>query len=826
MSFIFLTSTTLLLTILNNSTEEWLLIPPNNHNSYRGYQIAIESLVKESTELGIEIKVIYDDQVLPNGNLILVGNSETNTLVSRVLKDFHLAIEALSEEEFLINTIYTDKNNKILLVVGGSPIGEAYGVFYLLDKIKIRSTIPEINCKLSPQFLIRQAPGWGKISRGGASIEEINTSFRYGFNWVSGLNVLSLVPWESEPENEENKINREKTKELIQYAHSLGMKYFAFSNEFTYHPSLFESAEGDPPSPCEEEFWKKLQKKYDLLFTALPELDGVEICLDDISGFWGNYRPYDLLHSNSGCKMCYEERYKTFLKKMHEVIVQKHKKVYFHKNWGLREYEIHCQPDIYKKVFTADVPTDNLYVIIKITRGDRWWYQQFNSTFNLTPHKTVMLFEPMNYYEAGDSNIFPTFSAEYFQKGIQYVLAHDNSNLCGISFVGGVRADDWSTLSMYVYALYRLLFEPNGDIFQIAKDYCSQIFGPTNAEDMAKVLMNSPLFYKYGLHIEPISYGRFNSFLHMRVGEFVTEGYPLIDLGRDHLMFLQEVYFKSSPWREATIYQLQYGLNKSNSMLELINSLEQSQTKMKSILEKAKGQMNMTKHLISTNLNYVSTTFSFFDYLNEPTETTKQSLYQSVTKLKNTLEAFKLIPGFNYKVDAIEILLEHSERALKDIAFEKKLLQNIPKRREIEELIAKQQELYQAYFSEHKNNMEKLARIDILVDGQDLLYIRGENLLIKHLKWDPPILQKSEFYMPLPQKKVIVIPIPIASRLLHPFILSHPSPDNNFTATIYIDDREGGYARFVFDLYIWDFDITHTDLIDDWKKYIEKLVKK
>lgn len=826
MFYIVTASVLFLFGTINNLSEEWWLMPPNNYDSYKGYQVAIDALLLESAELGISIKLTNDLQECKGERLILIGNSNSNKLVKNLLDETDIQPDSLSQEEFLIKTIRTNENGKIVIILGGSPKGECYGIFYLLDRIKTNHSLPEINCRLSPQFSIRQAPGWGKISKGGMSIEEINTSFRYGLNWVSGLNILALVPWESEPEKTENEINRKKTKELIEYAHSLGMKYFAFSNELTYHPSLFDTTGGTPPSPCEEEFWEKVQKKYDMLFTALPELDGVEICLDDISGFWGNYRPYDLLHSHPDCKICYEDRYRTFLQKIHEVVVQKHKKVYFHKNWGLREYEIHCQPDIFKKVFTEEVSTENLYVIIKITRGDRWWYQQFNSTFNLTPHRTIMRFEPMNYYEACDSNIFPTFSGEYFQKGIQYVLASDDTNLNGISFLGGVKADDWSTLSMYVYVLYRLLFEPNANMFQIAKDYCSQIFGPSLGENMAKILLSSASFYKYGLHIEPISYGRFNSFLHMRVGEFVTEGYPCIDLGRDHLMFLQEVYFKCSPWREATLYQLQYGLNKAKTMLNLISTLDSLETNAKPLLEKAKIQMNMSKHLIETNHNYVKTIFNFFDYLEEPTDLNKTSLAQSTDELKATLQAFKALPGFNYKVSAIEILLEHSERALKDITFEKRFLHNIPKRREIEDIIRVQQELYRKYFSEHKDDMQKLATIDILIDGQDVLYISGKNLKIEHLKWDPPILQSVEFYTYLPPKSVIVLPISLISRPLHPFVISQPSPENGYTATIYIDDREGGYARFLLDLYIWDFDITNTNLIPNWKEHIEKLAQR
>ncbi len=71
------------------------------------------------------------------------------------------------------------------------------------------------------------------------------------------------------------------------------------------------------------------------------------------------------------------------------------------------------------------------------------------------------------------------------------------------------------------------------------------------------------------------------------------------------------------------------------------------------------------------------------------------------------------------------------------------------------------------------------------------------------MKWDLPILQSVEIFNPLPSKKVIVIPVTKISRPLHPFVLSQPSETNDHTASIYIDDKEGGMGRFLFDVYIW-----------------------
>ena len=127
---------------------------------------------------------------------------------------------------------------------------------------------------------------WGRgLLGGGSSKKGMHEALRQSVNWVSGAATLDLIPWNSEPENSINAENRIKTNKMIDYAHSLGMKYYCFANEFTYHPSLLKEYDATL-SPCDPKFWNAIQNKYRKLFTALPNLDGIEVCNDDISGLW------------------------------------------------------------------------------------------------------------------------------------------------------------------------------------------------------------------------------------------------------------------------------------------------------------------------------------------------------------------------------------------------------------------------------------------------------------------------------------------------------------------------------------------------------------
>jgi len=809
------------MTFFNLYAEEWNIHISPQLREKKPVAVALDDLINTLIKYDIQSYIITGETIEKSKNTIIVKDKTRKDFFRNISEEIQKELSsAIPIGGFVIQTKNQSDNSKILVLVGEDESGIAHGLYWLLDRVEVYRTIPEINTKRAPAFPVRIASSWGKNLHGGATEEQIKTSFRYGFNWVSGMNTLDLVPWNSEPENTNNRKHVERIKPFIDLAHSLGMHYFAFSNELTYHPSLFDN---NPAllNPCLPEFWERVKEKYRLLFKILPELDGIEICLDDISGFWGNYHSFDILHDCPECSMNYEERYRKLLKSIHEVVVSEFGKTYFNKNWGLRDHEIHCQPDVFRKVFTEAIPTENLFVKIKITRADRWWFQPYNRTFNLSSHKTVVIFEPMNYYEGVDTNLFPTFSGAYFQNGLRYFLAVENTNVSGLSYLGGIPAEDWSTRSAYVYTLYRITWEPNVDIRQVAHDYCAINFGPEVAMGMAHILMDTANAYKYGLFIEPIAYGQFNSFPHMRVGSFVAEGYPLIDLGRGHIQFLKTIYLQCLPWREFTLTQLHFGLNKAN---EMVRKYEEIKGKIKSqdLADKVGNQLKMTRSLIQTHVDYIDTMFCFFEYLEESCIENKNSLQTAFMRLTNSCETFRNIPGFNYKLDGINVFGEHVHRAIENVDIEKRLLEKVPNQKEIDCLIKGQQEIYKKILEIYKNKLQKLGHFEILIDGQDLLKIQGKEYRIEHLRWDGPHIVSAQLFFPLPKKEVLVIPDSINTRPLHPFVLYQPSSSNNYEVTIYLDDRPGGTGRFVFDLYVLEATDKDLHIIKNWSKYFSE----
>ena len=778
--------------------EAWTIVVSKANQADEAVRLAVEDLVNEAASRGLAFSIV-SDEAPANGRAILLGDASRNAETARRVASGALTLQPLSDPEGYEIVTLGEGDSRVLVVSGGSVVGDVYGLYWLMDRLSVYGHIPDINTLRVPAMKVRLGAAWGRHGYGGTDKEQMRAALRQSMNWVSGQNALDLVPWDSEPEAGLNAQNREKARELINYAHALHMRYFSFTNEFTYHPSLLAQT-GATLSPCDPRFWDAIQEKFRKLFTALPELDGVELCNDDISGFWDAYRPYDLLHENPECEWSYEKRFRTFVQKVHEVTVGEFGKTYFHFTWSLSPHEIHTQPAVFQEIFTDAVPTDGLYLIPKITTADRWWHQPYNPTFNLTPHKTLVLFETMNYYEGGPTKLFPTFSGQYFQGGLQTFLLPEHSNVEGVAALAGRVGDGCDTTGAYAYVLYRLMWDPYDSMEQIAEDFCAMHFGQEAAKDMARIYLLSPVAYKYGLHIEPISYGQFNSFLHMRVGTFPADGYPGIDRGKEHLEFLRKIYLRCKPWRAETLDDLYHGLDTAKEMRNIFDGVKPrlANTELAADMQ---NRLDMTRNLIRTNIGYVETIFAYFDYADADSPEHRDALAKALAQLQEARADFASTPGYGYDLFGVEVLQENAEALMQDRAAALAELAAIPSRAELEDTIAAQQARYLAVLDEQPGKAVKLAHVEVMVDGQDILELSENEHQVKHLRWDGPHLRECTHFAALPRERVTVIPRDIQSRPMHPFVLEQPGPENDYTARIYLDDLPGGNDWIIFDVY-------------------------
>jgi hypothetical protein len=586
--------------------------------------------------------------------------------------------------------------------------------------------------------------------------------------------------------------------ELISYAHSLHMKVLVFGTDFTYHPSLIEEHRATL-SPCDPRFWQAVQAKYRRLLKAMPMLDGVATFTGEEQSYWGNYLTFDPMHGAGECDISLATRYRTYINKIYDVVVGEFGKIYHHRTWNTNCYEQQSRYEVYREIFTTDVPVKNLFLIPSFTQNDRWWHQRYNPTFNITPHHMLAVLEPMNYYESSKSNLFATYPGQYYQAGLQTILEHQNSNLMGVSF-DLHPGYDYNTYGLTAYTVFRLEWNYLENPRTIAEDFCSIHFGRKKATKMADIYLLSPAAYKYGLFIEPVAYGEFNSLPHIRVGTFPAQGYPSIDNGKEHISFLRKIYLRCKPWISETMMYLDHGLDIAKTMRGKFKMVKSEIADKKIVLD-LENRLQMTYIFIKTNNLYVKTAFEYFNYRDNPTDENKNNLVNLFTQLKNTRAAFRETPGFGYKLFGIDQLLKNVNQCLENRINAEEQLLRAPNINEIEKVIVGQQEKYKKALAEFGNECVKILYWEGRVDGRDILNIRGDQIEVEHLRWDPIYFKESKFLNPLPKKEVTVIPKDIKSRPMHPFILEQPTAANDYTVKVYLYDVPGGAGWCQFELF-------------------------
>jgi hypothetical protein len=774
-----------------HAMTEYSVIADSRFINEEAIKVALQDLVAIGMNYGIVFKASAESKK-GSENLILVGSAARNNFTAEFIKKGKVQLKGVTDPEgYEIRTVQTE-NRMVIIVAGGSLIGDVNGLYWMMDRIRVFKYLPELDLKREPALKIRytRVPVNSK--------NDIKRALAYGLNLIYIRDPLSLVPWNAEPEGKQNQQNREKAKELIAYAHELHMQVVAFGTEFTYHPSLLEECIAKL-SPCDTTFWYALQEKFRRLLRAMPELDGVAIFTGEEQSYWGNYQYFDPMHDDEYCEWSLEKRYRTFIKKIYDVVIGEFNKIYHHRTWITNCYEQQSRPEVYKKIFSAQVPVKNLYLIPSFTQNDRWWHQRYNPTFNKTPHNMLAVLESMNYYESSKSNIFPTYPGQYFQAGLQSILEVEDSNLKGVSF--DLRAgDDYNTTSLTAYTVFRLEWDYLENPGNIAEDFCSIHFGKDVASEMADIYLLSPTAYKYGLFIEPVAYGEFNSLPHIRVGTFPARGYPSIDGGKEHLAFLRKIYLRCKPWIEETFSYLDHGLEISHTMKQKYKQFKE-RISNKELADDVENRLEMTWSLIKTNNLYIKSAFAYFAYRDTPIEENKRTLTVRFKELEENLNKFSGRSGFGYHLYGINQLLININQILDDFSYAEQLLVNAPNSSQIEVAIAEQQSRYKEILKHDANACVKILYWEGRVDGRDILHIKGDLIEVEHLRWDPIYFNEYHFVNPLPQKEGTVIVKDIESRSIHPFILEQPNEQNEYNAKVYLYDVPGGAGWFKFELY-------------------------
>jgi len=791
-----------------SEVQRWRIILSREASPDAALKLAIEDLTQAGAECGLEFQC-RDDQSKIDRNAIIVGDVPRNKLLAELVGKGAIQLETLAEPQaYQIRTLTID-GKRTVIVAGGSIIGDVYGLYWIWDRLRVQKCVPDLNVTHIPALKIRYA--------GGGSEEALRAALRYRATWVScPYSVNQLVPWNAEPEGSENAIYREKAKKYIAAAHALHFKVLVHEDEFSYHPTLLEEFSARP-TPSDPVFWDAVQAKYRRLLQAMPEIDGIRVRTGESTRIGGNFKGLDVMHEGEGCDWSLEKRYRIYVRKMHNVIVGEFDKIYFQRTWVTSAHEQHSQADVYKSIFTDEIPTKNLYLSPYLSQTDRYFHQPYNPTFNQTPHDMVVLLATLDYHARGDDAVFPSYPGQWFQAGLQTILAPAKSNVKGSMF-GVPETEGWGTSQVTAYVASRLSWDPNAHIRAIARDFAAIHFGEAAADAMAEIYLLSPVAYKYGIYIEPVAYGEFNSLPHMRLNTFPAFGLPRLDNGKEHIAFLRKLYLRCKPWATETLMYLDHGLDVADQMVMRFQPARSSFSDPK-IAEAVYNSLLTTQRLIKANNRYVKTFFAYFAYREQPTELNRQQLYNLALDLKSATSELLQTPGCNYELSGMEQLLLNVNQALTDLKRAETLLAQSPDPDEINLIVADEQQKYAQACDKYAAELVHVLHWKGRVDGRDLLRVKGDQLEIIHLRYDPIQEMTFKFSTPLPAQAVTVLPKIIQARSFKPFILEQPSAANNYTVTVYLSDYPcHGYSWWEFDLYSIPRPPEEIGMVAPWRK--------
>jgi len=771
-------------------TQKWHIVLDKPLASDEAIQVAIDDLNKAGEVFGMQfIKTTNTKEKYSYS--IIVGSPERNELTKSMVEKKTLTLQGLSSEQGYEIVTKSIEGGKIIVVSGGSILGEVYGLYWIYDRLKVTGNVPDINTIRKPELKIRFTSGNTKA--------QMKRALRYGATWVWGSHTVNhLVPWDAEPERTNNAKNREELKELINYAHSLHLKYIVYEDEFSYHPTLLKEF-GATLNPEDPAFWEAVQAKYRRLLKAMPEIDGVRHRTGEATRVGGNFKAFDVMHAGDN-DWNLAKRYRTWVKKIYEVVVGEFDKIYYQRTWVTSSYEQHSMPEVYKEIFTDEIPVNNLYMSPYMSTTDRYFHQPYNPTFNQTPHNMIVLLSVLNYHGNNNCGILPTFPGTYYQGGLKTYLSVENSNCKGADF-GSQRIEGWDTWALTAYTVYRLTWEPNMDVKEIAHDFAAIYFGKEAADDLAELLMLTPRIYKYGMYIAPAAHGQFASLTHLRLTTFPTKGLPNLDSGRKHIEFLRDIYLRCRPWIEETYLYLDHGLKLADEARSIANKStgKISDSKKK---EQLKNNAEMTYRLVEVNNFYVKAMISYFQYRETHSPEHKNQLAKYSEELSISMQAFREVPGFVYRLDGIEQLQVNINAALEDVVRAEEVLANAPNDAGIDKLIDDQQAKYNEVLEKYKDEAVKVVYWQARVDGRDLFKVKGKEIEIVHLRYDGILETSEEFSTVLPAEEYTVVVKDIQSRSFGPFVLEQPSAENDYTVTLYLSDSPmHGYSWWKFELY-------------------------
>ncbi len=620
--------------------------------------------------------------------------------------------------------------------------------------------------------------------------QRLRDALRFGYNYVVIAGLEHYVPTEEKPYAERSERYRRHLHAAIREAHAHHLKVLLIGDEAIYLPSWLAAA-GARPSVKDPRFWVALQDKYRRLLRAVPELDGVATRIGEFIPGHG-FASLDVIHSREPePDPRIEERYRLFLTRIHEVVSGEFGKLLLHRTWVTNDWEQHSVPEIYRRTFTSALPADNLFVAIKLTKQDAWYYgSAFNPTFGHTPHRTIAQAELYSQYQG--LGTVADFPARWMGAALEWATERGAQGVLTTQPLPNLLSPG------ILYVFSRLSWNPKSDVRGAAREWVAATFGPAGADDLTSLLLNSAEVARHVYYLPPVALDGWDPLPAIRVDKFVAKGNPRWDHGRGHDQFLRSLYLKLKPYFDDTYAQAGRGFELAGKMQTDFGRLRE---RMEPSPQAAQFEeiLRHTTAVAALTRDYTRAMLSYFAYREQPSAARRERLEADSAKLKASAAAYRQAHRF-YGLAGIDQTLELTARMLEDRERAERVLRDAPTEQQIAARFREAREEDQRLLDGNPR-AELILRWKGTIDGRDILHIRGDQIRVEPISGDGVHAVTARFARPLPRAAGSRWAIrPVAVRGVA-YVMTPPGPDNDFTLSIYLDDPDPGSGVFDFEVY-------------------------
>ena len=623
--------------------------------------------------------------------------------------------------------------------------------------------------------------------------EALADMIRHGFNHVMIYRELEhYVPWDDPHYGPRAERYHAYLEPMIALAHEHGVKVLLGGDEAVFLPSALE-AYGAEPSVKDPRFWAFLQDKYRRLFDAAPELDGVVTRIGEIQPRL-DFRHIDVVYGEEEPPdPRIEERYQTFILRLHETVAGELDKLFVHRTWAVGDWGMHSVPEKFARAFTGDVPKDNLLVSIKSTKQDQWYYgTAFNPTFGLSDHTTIVEGELRSQYHGVGRLV--DFPARWFGAAMQYARHNGTQGL----FARQVSLD-MMLPSGIVYLWARLGWDTQADVEAVAAEWAANMFGPGAAEEVTAVLLDMAGAIDRGYYLRPFLTLGWNTIPLIRTNVFIAAGNPHFDAGRGHDRFLMDHYFQCKPYFEATYDDTQAGYDLAASLYQRFTTVK-GQIDPPEAAEELDAQFQHTLAALALIRDYYRAFLSYGAYRDHGGGASRSRLAADIAALEESAAAYEAEFTY-YNLAGARQLMDLARRFLDDPESAAQALEEAPSPRELRQYFDETRAEHERRLAEAGGRAQKVLSWRGTVDFRLFVRFQGETTsheIVRGMGVGAPI---TEFERSIPRDEggewlLKAVDVPEAAH-----IYETPSEANDYTLTIFVDNAPPGSAYFEFELY-------------------------